>query len=235
MSCPHCGTEIPAGATLCPSCGQPNALPYSGTGERAIPATGRTLSTSGKAVASLVFGILPLSVFSSIPAIVLGHIALSDIKKSAGRLQGHGMAIAGLALGYLGVVLVPFILIIAAIAIPNLLRARMAANEASAVRSIRSINAAEVNYSLAHSGGFTCSLSDLGDSIDRQLAEGQQHGYIFELSGCPAGIKAGYRITARPVTPGQTGARAFCADEGGPIRFDTEGSLDKCLSDGTPL
>ena len=53
--------------------------------------------------------------------------------------MGDGMAIAGLVLGYIGFAAIPFILIIAAIAIPNLLRARMAANEASAVGSLRTI------------------------------------------------------------------------------------------------
>ena len=61
--------------------------------------------------------------------------------------MGDGMAIAGLVLGYIGFAAIPFILIIAAIAIPNLLRARMAANEASAVGSLRTINVAALSYS----------------------------------------------------------------------------------------
>jgi len=55
----------------------------------------------------------------SIAAIILGHLSLSEIKKSAGRVTGQGLAIAGLVLGYLGIVTIPVILIIAAIAIPN--------------------------------------------------------------------------------------------------------------------
>src|SRR5262249_32129647 len=89
-------------------------------------------TTSGKAIGSLVCGIISVFPFCLV-AIILGHLSLSEIRKSAGRLKGDGMAIAGLVLGYLGIVAIPIILIVAAIAIPNLLRARQAANEASAV------------------------------------------------------------------------------------------------------
>jgi competence protein ComGC len=116
------------------------------------------------AIASLVCGILnvfPLSVV----AIVLGHISLSQIKKSAGRIQGKGLAIAGLVLGYVGIAAIPFILIIAAIAIPNLLRAKIAANEASAARSVRMIATAEKSYAAQHpTEGFTCNLADLNSA-----------------------------------------------------------------------
>jgi ABC-type Fe3+-siderophore transport system permease subunit len=94
--------------------------------------------TCRKAIGSLICGTLSWvipPIFAAIPAIVSGHLALSDIKRNAGRLKGQRMALAGLIMGYLGVVLIPFILIIAAIAIPNLLRSRMAANGAAAVDS----------------------------------------------------------------------------------------------------
>src|SRR5437879_12596996 len=90
------------------------------------------------AIASLICCILFFFLPSAIVAIIMGHLSLSDIRRSAGRLGGRGMAIAGLVLGYTGLAIIP-VLIIAAIAIPNLLRARMAANEASAVGSLRTI------------------------------------------------------------------------------------------------
>jgi Domain of unknown function (DUF4190) len=62
----------------------------------------------------------------SIVAVILGHLSLSDIRRSAGRLAGRGVAIAGLVFGYVGLWFVP-ILLIAAIAIPNVLRAKIAA------------------------------------------------------------------------------------------------------------
>jgi len=60
---------------------------------------------SNKAVASLVCGVLFLCAPASIAAVVLGHLALSDIKRTANRMAGKGMAIAGLVMGYLGIAL----------------------------------------------------------------------------------------------------------------------------------
>lgn len=86
--------------------------------------------TSGKAIASLICGIFFFILPAAIVAVILGHLSCSEIGKSLGRIRGRGLALAGLILGYFGVAFIPFILIIAAIAIPNLLRARIAANEA---------------------------------------------------------------------------------------------------------
>lgn len=73
------------------------------------------------------------------------------------------MAITGLVLGYLGIAVIPLKLIIAAIAIPNLLRARIAANEASAVATLRSINSAQVAYQATYPAvGFARDLPSLG-------------------------------------------------------------------------
>jgi hypothetical protein len=147
--------------------------------------------TSGKAIGSLVSGIFSFIFPAAIAAVILGHLSLSDIKKSAGRLSGKGMAIVGLILGYLGLVIIPFILIIAAIAIPNLLRARMLANEAVAVGSLRTLNTAAVQYASGYQNGYPSSLETFGygDStiancnhpglIDRALATGQKGGYQF--------------------------------------------------------
>jgi hypothetical protein len=161
--------------------------------------------TSGKAIVSLVCGLLFFVPLAFIAAIVFGHLGLSEIRRSAGRLKGEGMAIAGLVLGYLWIVGIPLILIVAAIAIPNLLRARVAANESSAVASIRSIGIAEIGYAQAHSNvGFTCSMSDLaGDRlISSSFAEGAKNGYAFELLDCSAGAEGAgnvkYRVVAYP-------------------------------------
>jgi competence protein ComGC len=166
-------------------------------------------------------------------------LALSEIKRSAGRLKGEGLAIAGLVLGYGWVVFIPIILIIAAIAIPNLLRARMAANESSAVASIRTINTAEVTYSSEHPNtGFTCSLSDLSSLVGIHVVSGQRNGYAFELSGCigdDKGAMVHYQVAAYPVTRNQTGIRAFCSDESAVVRVDPNGSAQDCLANGSPL
>jgi type II secretory pathway pseudopilin PulG len=201
---------------------------------------------SGKATASLICGIFFFVFPLPILAIIFGHLALSDIKKSGGRLLGHGRAVAGLVLGYMGVAAVPFILIIAAIAIPNLLRARIAANESSAVGSLRSINTAESTYRIAYSNvGYACTLGALGGSsanassdaaglINAQLASGTKSGYRFEIASCEnGGDEAKYQVIATPVTPGQSGSRTFCSDQTGVIKSAREG--EDCLESGAPL
>lgn len=147
--------------------------------------------TSGKAIASLVCGIFTLFLPASIAAIILGHLSLSDIRKSAGRLGGRGVAIAGLVLGYAGIALIPLILMIAAIAIPSLLRAKIAANEASATGSLRTIEVAAQTYDSEYENGFPSRLEALGGEpgatatcnhaalLDRPLAYGQKFGYVF--------------------------------------------------------
>jgi Domain of unknown function (DUF4190) len=144
--CAACGNIVAADDRFCRVCGSAVvAVPSVATANvRLTPAT--PAQTSGKATASLVCGLLFFIPLAFVAAIVFGHLALSEIRKSAGRLKGEGLAIAGLVLGYAWIVSIPVILIIAAIAIPNLLRARMAANESSAVAGIRQINVAEVTY-----------------------------------------------------------------------------------------
>ena len=133
-------------------------------------------------------------------------------------------------------IVVAIILIIAAIAIPNLLRSKMAANEASAVGSLRSINTACVTFSSTYGIGFPTILGDLkpvasgatatstaADLIDNVLASGIKSGYTFLLTGAaPAGgIVQTYTATAVPVTPGQTGNRYFFTDQSFVIRQNT--------------
>jgi type IV pilus assembly protein PilA len=185
--------------------------------------------TSGKAIGSLVCGILFFFLPAAIVAVVLGHLSLSEIRQSAGRLAGRGMAIAGLVLGYLGLSFIP-ILIIAAIAIPNLLRAKMAANEASAVGSIRTINTACVTYATEHKS-FPLYLANLGPGaqagasasnlIDQALASGQKSGYVFryEPGSEQNGAIISYEVHADPVTPEATGVRHFFTDQTGIIRY----------------
>ena len=130
-----------------------------------------------------------------IAAVVLGHLALAEIKKSAGRLAGRGMAMAGLILGYIGVAMVPFILIIAAIAIPNLLRAKMAANEASAVGTLRTYNTAMVTYaSECPKIGYAKSLENLGPGTTE--ADQCTHANLVGAQlAMPVPVKAGYHFS----------------------------------------
>jgi type IV pilus assembly protein PilA len=245
MFCSRCGLALPEGTAVCATCGQRigpanMAIPGLST-QTSMPAPGSAVrqKASGMAIASLVFGILFIFFPLSIPAIVFGHIALSQIKRSAGRLGGSGIAIAGLVLGYLGIALIPLILIIAAIAIPNLLRARIVANEASAVSAIRIIDTAQVSYQAAYPAiGFAPDLASLGGAepctssartaclIENRLAQTStqsgRHGYIFDLA--TAGNGSQYLVKAIPIARNQTGVRSFCSTEDGVVRADPSGN-----------
>jgi hypothetical protein len=120
--------------------------------------------TDGGAIASLILGItsiaLCLTIFTGIPAIITGHISYSKIKKSMGRLKGEGMALTGLILGYISL---PLVLFFAAILIPNLMRARIFANESAARITVRTINTSQVTYSTTYpEQGYARDLATLG-------------------------------------------------------------------------
>ncbi|PYT51786.1 MAG: hypothetical protein DMG44_01085 [Acidobacteria bacterium] len=230
--CPYCAETIEDQAQVCPFCNTNLAAPASASGFQSTPPLGNR-ETSGKAIASLICGILFFFLPSAIVAIIMGHLSLSDIRRSAGRLGGRGMAIAGLVLGYTGLAIIP-VLIIAAIAIPNLLRARMAANEASAVGSLRTINTACVTYGTEYKS-FPTSLANLGPGaqsnanaaglISDVLASRQKSGYLFTYEPGPPqdGVIISYEVHADPVTPGTTGVRHFFTDQSGVIRVRMEG------------
>ena len=145
-------------------------------------------------------------------------------------------------------IVVAIILIIAAIAIPNLIRSRMAANEASAVGSLRTMNTASIEYNSTYGNGFPSSIAQIGTTgtaavscdnaelIDSVLTAKVKSGYNFDIlagtkpvttkpAGCTnAGNTDGYGVVAWPVSVGTTGQRSFCSDASGVIRFDPTGA-----------
>jgi len=146
-------------------------------------------------------------------------------------------------------IVVAIILIIAAIAIPNLLRSRIAANEASAVGSLRTLNTAEITYNTAYpTSGFACTLGVMGPPsgntaansaaaglIDSSLAGGTKSGYSFTVACVGSGVPSvNYQSTAAPVSPGVTGQRYFCTDASGVIKYDAT-STANCLANGNPI
>jgi type IV pilus assembly protein PilA len=144
-------------------------------------------------------------------------------------------------------IVVAIILIIAAIAIPNLLRSRIAANEASAVGSLRTLNTAEITYNTSYpTTGFACSLgvmappssgsatSSAAGLIDSTLAGGTKSGYTFAIGNCSGTPAVNYNTTAAPVSPGTTGQRYFCSDSSGVIKYDPS-STSSCTSNGVPI
>jgi type IV pilus assembly protein PilA len=124
-------------------------------------------------------------------------------------------------------IVVAIILIIAAIAIPNLLRSKMAANEASAVGSLRTINTSSVAFSTTY-GNYPTQLSDLGpstaptstaaDLIDSALVTGTKSGYTFSYTA--SSTYQQYSIQSGPVNQGVTGQRYFFTDQSGVIRVN---------------
>lgn len=238
--CSKCGTSLDSNDPFCRACG--TAVIASPAHAVASAQPVGPAKTSSKAIISLVFGILFFLFPLPIVAIIFGHLALSEIRKSAGRLTGEGMATAGLILGYIGAAALPIILIVAAIAIPNLLRARMAANESVAVASVRIITIAQISHQGAHpEAGYACSLSAISDTeiSDTTLLTGQKSGYRFEIRNCApdnaGGPSTKYQVVAFPLTVNQTGIRAFCADESAVIKVDSAGSAQRCLEHGATL
>jgi len=134
-------------------------------------------------------------------------------------------------------IVVAIILIIAAIAIPNLLRSRMAANEASAVGSIRTLNTSAVTFSSTYpANGYPPSLAAMSGAnpctatpaqaclIDAVLAAGTKSGYTFGWHGDGATPSVSYTLNANPVTIGSSGQRAFFSDQSGVIRYQVTGA-----------
>jgi type IV pilus assembly protein PilA len=138
-------------------------------------------------------------------------------------------------------IVVTIILIIAAIAIPNLMRNKIQANETAAVETLRTLTGSILLYSNSY-GGFPHALSDLGpasggtqatsasaDLIDSVLASGVKSGYRFNYMAGetdPSGHVLNYTITATPVSPGSTGQRSFFTDLSGTIRNTASGTAD---------
>jgi len=162
--------------------------------------------------------------------------------RKAGRQQGFTLIEL--------LIVVAIILVIAAIAIPNLLQSRMAANEASAVGSVKAIQKAELAFqSIYPDRGFTCSFTRLGpppsgqvaseasgDFIDNQLSSGVKSGYTYTLGGCSSTLPhAQYWVTGAPTAPGQTGNRAFCSDESNVVSYSTDGNASTCQASGINL
>jgi type IV pilus assembly protein PilA len=135
-------------------------------------------------------------------------------------------------------IVVAIILIIAAIAIPNLLKARIAANQASAVGSLRTIVTAEVTYATNY-GAYSTTMAQLGGAvpcvsapataclIDNILANATagnppKSGYTFAyLPVVNAGVNTGFTLQADAATQGTTGDIHYFVNETGVIRFDS--------------
>jgi type IV pilus assembly protein PilA len=151
-------------------------------------------------------------------------------------------------------IVVAIILIIAAIAIPNLLRSKMAANQSSAVGSQRTIGTSNVTYAQTYGTGFATSIAVLGPPagaacanpapatnaclIDSVLASGAKSGYSFgganyTTGAALNGVIPTFQSIADPIAVGKTGNNSYCIDESNVIRFKV-GTGANCTTD-TPI
>jgi hypothetical protein len=247
MDCGKCGQANPAESTACSNCSQPlTAQAGSPAIAAGAPTPAGPARTDGKAIASLCLGlaswIFCLNFLTGIPAVLLGHRARANIKKSKGMLKGEGMALAGLILGYPSI----FALLLLAMAIPEFRSSRLMALESGGVSGVRTINSAEVTYASTYPKvGFSPSLEVLAGSppcdataaclIDPLLASGSKGGYRLTYQASDTNgdqVLDTYFVSAVPVRPDDTGMRAFCSDESGVIRYSTSAT---CTRESPPL
>lgn len=228
-ACTNCRGNLADFVAVCPYCGVSQPVPQTAVG----PQWAATPQNSNKAIASLVCGVLFLCAPASIAAIILGHLALVDIKRSAGRMAGQGLAIAGLVMGYLGVGLTTLYFIFVFVMFRKTMGINIPMNETAAVDTMRKYNEALKAYAeKCPAQGYPATLRPLGPGQgdctranllkDPQLAATVpvRRGYMFEYS---TGARTPQKLTvfalvARPVTPGMSGSRYFYLDESGIIR-----------------
>jgi len=173
--------------------------------------------------------------------IMQGHPSNQGMRKTAAK----GFSLIEL------LIVVFIILIISAIAIPSLFRSKIAANESSAVSSVRQINTAQGTYASSWGSGYAPALPNLGGTAAACLAGAtaanacllddlisvapfSKSGYTFATAGTNqvGGIFNGYEINATPNTVQTTGVRAFCADASGVIKYMTPGAAPIGLGAG---
>ena len=223
--CKRCGASM--ASTVVPAVEQPAAnftAPYPNY-HVASPAELK----KGLAIASLVIGILNfflLGIFGVpiIVGIVLSVVALNKINRYPHEYGGKSLAVGGLVTNIVSAVFLIPVVLIAAIAIPNLLAARRAANEGAAMNALIKIHGAEQTFQATRGNGYYGTLDDLRNEslIAPELAGGIRSGYRFSVQivvdrgdGQP-----GFAAVAVPTEYRSSGRRSFFIDETGVLRGD---------------
>jgi len=219
----------------------------------------------GYAIASLILGILSIPTFGlllvgAMTSVILGVVALVKESRQPEEYGGKGMAITGIVLAGVSIVILPFVGIVAAIAIPSLLRARVSSNEAAAIGDVRELIKAEAAYQRLNGGYFdrleclaapeTCIPGHHGPSViaDRLVSTPEDKGYrrVFYPGPraeppppkvSPTSLMA-FAYVVTPISPGKSGVRTFCGDATGIICHATGPvvpELGVCPSDCKPF
>jgi prepilin-type N-terminal cleavage/methylation domain-containing protein len=125
-------------------------------------------------------------------------------------------------------IVVAIIALLVAIAIPNLLRARVSANEASARATLKTLSTAAESFASANNGNYPTAITDLTEATPPYLNEnylGDRQGYTFAY---PTARTTAYLFTAVPITLNTTGTRSFSICTGGVLREAVGGSAPAC-------
>ncbi len=180
-----------------------------GPSSYAYPGYAEAQKKTGLAVASMVVGIISFMAcgllgLGTITGLTLGIVALVKAKKQPMEYGGQGFAIAGIVLSVFSFL---YIGIIAAIAIPNLLASRRAANEAAAIRNLRTLSSAEEVYQSTSGAGHYGTMQELltAGLIDASLARGVKYNYRFEIKT----DGTTFEVLATPTKDSDTGSRSF--------------------------
>jgi type IV pilus assembly protein PilA len=237
VKCPECGFVGWADAERCKKCNvlrvpdltgdsqpsPPTYLQY----QPVDPGYSHGKLKHGLAVTSLVIGVVDLFTLGllgvgAIAGIILAIVALSKAKRNPAEYGGRGLATAGLVTSILSIVMIVPIGIVAAIAIPNLLASRRAANEGASIYTMRMIHSAEVTYQATSGNGSFATLDQLAADqlIDPELATGIHYGYKFTVDLKTTGYDEppGFQVVGVPLAYRSTGIRSFFTDETGVIR-----------------
>lgn len=241
--CPKCSLVQWADSGTCKRCGSPlygqvdeavSSSPATFAPQNYQPNYGSSYAQpelkTGLAIASMVVGIIAFPTtfmligFLLAPvAIVLGIVALVRANKKPNVYGGKGFAIAGIAVG--SVICVFFAPIVAAIAIPNLLAAKRAANEGSALSTLQTIALAQDKHASTEESGDCGDLMGLAlkNLIDARTASGKRSGYRFTAGG-NASDTYGCEVRATPESPSEGTRSFYFSSSDGVVRVATNGS-----------
>ena len=218
--CVQCGFVGWSDLDNCKACGAPLNL-----GSGGVPPAGAYYHSAeksegeqkGLAIAAMILGILSFFSFGllgvgAIVGIILSVKAMGRVSREPWKYGGRGMAIAGLVLSITSLASAVPMGLVLAIAIPNLMASYRAANEGSAMATLRTISQAEVTYQSTVAKFGTLEELAASGLIDPKLSSGTKNGYTFAVT-LDSENPESFEVTGVPLTYRKTGVRSFYIDE----------------------